>query len=54
MAYSNDGDYYRQRVAQEQQHARAAPDGPIRRLHLDFAARYMRRVAETERQSSTR
>ncbi|KTT75356.1 hypothetical protein [Sphingomonas endophytica] len=49
MAYGNDTDYFRHRVAQEQEHARVAPNGAIRRLHLDFAERYERRVAETER-----
>ena len=49
MSAANDIAYFRQRVVEEQQRARAACESAIRRLHLDFADRYARRADEAER-----
>ncbi len=49
MSHSNDVEYFRRRTAQEQQRARVADEGLVRRLHLDLASRYAERVREAER-----
>lgn len=43
---SDDAEYYRRRSEQERERARTAAGTPIRRLHLDLAARYTERVRE--------
>lgn len=52
MSATSDIAYFRQRVVEEQQRARAACEGAIRRLHLEFAERYARRAEEAERRTA--
>ncbi len=52
MSSHSDIAYFRQRVVEEKQRARLACKGAIRRLHLDFAARYAERADEAERSAA--
>ncbi len=52
MSSQSDIAYFRQRVVEEKERARAACEGAIRRLHLDFAARYAERAEEAERRAA--
>ena len=52
MSTSSDIAYFRRRVIQEQQRARAARHEAIRRLHLDLAARYAACADEAEAQAA--
>lgn len=51
MSATSDIAYFRQRVIDEKRRARAACEEAIRRLHLDFAARYAQRAEEAERRA---
>jgi hypothetical protein len=51
MSATGDIAYFRQRILEEKQRARAACEEAIRRLHLDLAARYAERAEEAERRA---
>ncbi|WP_341208731.1 hypothetical protein [uncultured Sphingomonas sp.] len=48
MSATGDIAYFRRRIVEEKQRARAACEEAIRRLHLDLADRYAERAAEAE------
>ena len=52
MSATNDTAYFRRRVVEEKQRARAACEGAIRRLHLDLADLYAERAVEAERRET--
>ncbi|WP_156026035.1 hypothetical protein [Sphingomonas phyllosphaerae] len=52
MSATNDTAYFRRRVVEEKQRARAACEGAIRRLHLDLANLYAERAVEAEQRET--